>query len=46
VTIVEAAGVKPPWEAAILTPGSGGESWSQAAPAGGEKKLWLPGSGN
>jgi tetratricopeptide (TPR) repeat protein len=46
VTLVEAAGVKPPWEAAILTPGSAAQSWSQETPMGGEKKLWLPGSGN
>jgi Flp pilus assembly protein TadD len=46
VALVEATGVKPPWEAAIMTPGSSGQNWSQETPMGGEKKLWLPGSGN
>ncbi|MCA9074026.1 MAG: tetratricopeptide repeat protein [Planctomycetaceae bacterium] len=52
VTIVNAAGVTPPWESAIVSPaGAGslsGDGW-QAGGASGEsegKKLWLPGGGD
>ena len=50
VTMVEVAGVTPPWESAIVTPAGamagGAESWSQPQESAGAKKLWLPGSGD
>ena len=46
---VTVPGIDPPWEHAILTASdlSSATAWSPveaAAVAGGEKKLWLPGS--
>lgn len=51
VTLVETAGVQPPWDSAIVTPatadiGGADEGWSQPADSGAGKKLWLPGSGD
>ncbi len=52
VTIVNAAGITPPWESAIVTPAAAGsrsgESWQGGvSPGEGEgKKLWLPGDGD
>lgn len=45
VSLVETAGVKPPWDQAIVASAgavSGGMSWSQSD-SGEPKKLWLPG---